>query len=178
MQKRLLSVVAFAALFVSLAGWGQAPAPAAPQPEPPALQPQTPDDSMKLLVETLAMLDAQLVEGFMISHDTYARTFPEKLPPYSELLKHFRQTVNEFLTQEKAIERMQFVRVDYQFCKQPLAVPKGFSGFQTACVLYDNIHVIVQIDGTLYRFKVDELVAENGRWALLKGLHPLAPTKE
>lgn len=167
-----------AALFTSLSAWSQVPAADDPKPETEELQPQTPDDSLKLLVEALATLDAQQVESFLITQETYARVVPDKAPPYAALLKHFRETVQAFLTQDKAIERMQFVRVDYQFCKQPLALPKGFSGFRAGCVIYDNTHVIVRIDGTLYSFKADELIADNGRWLLLEGVGPLVPVRE
>lgn len=178
MKKSPALAAVLAALCTSLSAWSQVPAAAVPKPETEELQPQTPDDSLKLLVEALATLDAQQVESFLITQETYARVVPEKAPPYAALLKHFRETVQAFLTQDKAIERMEFVRVDYRLCERPLAVPKGFKGFRASCVIYDNIHVIVRIDGTLYSFKADELIADNGRWLLLEGVRTLQPVRE
>jgi len=145
----------------------------AERPEGGAPQPQSPEDSMRQLVEALAARDLPQIEQSFISKAEYARVFPEKAPPFSSSLARFRQAVNRFLAQEYAIEKMQFVRADHQFCKEPMAVPRGYRGFRESCVLYDNIHLIVRIDQETYSFKVDELVAENGRWVLLDGIQLL-----
>ena len=146
-----------------------------PKPEKERLKPQAPEDSMRKLVAALVEKDAWQAEQAFMSKARYTNTLPPKVPPYAQSLLRFRQSIKQFLAQPQPIEKMAFVRVSYEFCAQPMIAQKGFKGFRQMCVMYDNLHVIVRIEGALYSFKVDSLVADDDKWALVEGIELLKP---
>jgi hypothetical protein len=149
------------------------------EPKEEELKPQTPSDSMREFVAVLATKDAWKAEqAFFISKETYAKTFPTSVPPYAQAQTRYRQGIKAFMEQDLPIEKMEFVRIDYQYCPEPLLLPKGFRGLRAMCIMYDNLHVIVRIEGKLYTFKVDELIPDGKRWSTLGGIRTLKPHHE
>ena len=165
---RMLSVVLLASLLVVPCVQGQ---------DKP-LRPQAPEDSMRKLVAALVSRDIEKAKQAFISKTTYDSVLPKGGPTHSALSTRFEQSVRDFLAQQQPVERMQFVRINYEFCPQPMIAPKGFSGFQAMCVMYDNLRVIVEIEGSVYSFKVDALIAADDKWALLDGIELLKPYRE
>ena len=133
---------------------------------------------MRKLVAALTSRDNEKARQAVISKRTYDSALPKGGPPHSALFAKFEQSVRNFLAQQQPVEKMQFVGIDYKHCPQPMIAPKGFRGFQAMCVLYDNLRVIVEIEGNLYSFKVDALIAADGKWALLDGIELLKPYRE
>jgi len=142
------------------------------------LRPQTPEASMRKFVAALAARDMEKAKQALIGEATYSRTMPKKWLAYSAFLTQFEQSVTRFLAQQQPVEKMQFVRIDNWHCAQPAVFPKGFRGLREMCVMYDNAKLIVDIEGRQYSFKVDELIAADGKWALLDSIGLLEPCQE
>ena len=139
------------------------------------LRPQAPGDSMRKLVAALVARDVEKAKQALIGEATYNNAMPKRWPDYSALLTRFEESVTRFLAQQQPIQKMQFVRINYEFCRRPAIFPKGFRGLREMCVMYDNLRVIVDIEGSQYSFKVDELIAADGKWALLDSIGLLEP---
>jgi len=133
---------------------------------------------MRKFVAALAARDVEKAKQALIGEAAYGNSMPKKWPAYSALRTRFEESVTRFLAQQHPIQKMQFVRIDNKHCSQPAVFPKGFRGLRQMCVMYDNVRVIVDIEGSRHIFKVDELIAADGKWALLDSIGLLEPYQE